>query len=262
MFGLPALVAFSFSRRPVRFGLSVGALLAAGTLYFGSQGGRLYSERSFFGVTWIATDSSGRFHHIFHGTTIHGGQHVDPAQRRVPIFYYFRSGPLGQFFDAFDSSGAIRKVAVVGLGAGGISCYAKPGQQWTYFEIDPVIERIARDPRLFTYLRDCPADLKVVMGDGRLSLAAVPDGSFDVMIMDAYNSDSMPVHLLTREALQLYSAKLAPGECCSSISQIGISTWSPYLAISLAMPDFNAWCSLTPTSPQGSLSRGRHPQDF
>ncbi len=210
MFGLPALIAFSFSRRPIRFGLAVGAILLAGTYYDGNRARVLYSERSFFGVTRVTEDASRRYHQILHGGTLHGGQWIEPARSREPIAYYSRTGPLGQFFEALAEPGVLRHVAVVGLGAGTISCYAAPGQEWTYFEIDPIVVQCARDPRFFTYLRNCPADLKVVLGDGRLSLASVPDAAFDVLVLDAYNSDSLPVHLLTREAVQLYLRKLAP----------------------------------------------------
>jgi hypothetical protein len=102
-------------------------------------------------------------------------------------------------------------VAVVGLGAGSLACYHKSGQQWTFYEIDPSVERIARDPRYFTLLRDCAPDAGLVLGDARLSLAHAPAQGYDLLILDAYSSDSIPIHLITREALALYLDKLAPG---------------------------------------------------
>jgi spermidine synthase len=104
-----------------------------------------------------------------------------------------------------------QRVAAVGLGAGAVACYARPGQEWTFYEIDPEVERIARDPKCFTYLGDCAGVVKVVLGDARLSLQRVPDGYFGLMILDAYNSDTIPLHLITREALALYLQKLASG---------------------------------------------------
>jgi spermidine synthase len=98
----------------------------------------------------------------------------------------------------------------VGLGSGAIACYAKQGQSWTYYEIDPVVERLARDTRFFTYLQDCEVDINVALGDGRLLLESAADSSHDLFIMDAYNADALPAHLLTREALQLYLRKLGP----------------------------------------------------
>jgi SAM-dependent methyltransferase len=102
-------------------------------------------------------------------------------------------------------------IGVIGLGTGSLACYARPGQDWTFFEIDPAIERIARDPELFTFLSECPGNHEVVIGDARLSLEEVPDEHFGVIVVDAFNSDSIPVHLLTMEAVELYMRKLAPG---------------------------------------------------
>jgi len=209
MFGLPVLVSFSFSRRPLRFALAVGAILWAGTFYLGGFGRVLYAKRSFFGVHRVTLDPSGRYRQLVHGGTLHGMQSVDPVRRREALTYYYRSSPLGQVFEAFSRT-ANRNVALVGLGAGEIVSYARPGDHWTAYEIDPTVERIARDPRFFTFLQDSPVEVKVVLGDGRLSLASVPDESYDIMVIDAFSSDSVPIHLTTREALQLYLAKLTP----------------------------------------------------
>ncbi len=92
-----------------------------------------------------------------------------------------------------------------------MACYARPGQDWTFYEIDPAIEKIARDPELFTFLSECPGNHEVVIGDARLSLNDVPDGHFGVIVVDAFNSDSIPVHLITKEAVELYMSKLASG---------------------------------------------------
>jgi hypothetical protein len=103
------------------------------------------------------------------------------------------------------------RIGVVGLGAGSLAAYARPGQTWTFFEIDPTVERIARTPDLFTYMSDCGAVCDVELGDARLSIAKTTDASFDVLILDAFSSDGIPVHLITREALGLYLSKLADG---------------------------------------------------
>src|SRR5204863_5540749 len=149
-----------------------------------------------------------RFHRLLHGTTVHGVQAVDPAFSHEPLGYYVRQGPAGDVFAALDGPPG-RRVSVAGLGSGGLSAYAAAGEQWIYYEIDPVVQKIASDPQLFRYLTDCPASLRVVLGDARLSLAATRD-RYDLMIFDAYSSDAIPVHLLTREALHLYLDRLAP----------------------------------------------------
>jgi hypothetical protein len=102
------------------------------------------------------------------------------------------------------------RVAAVGLGAGSLACYVEPGDSWQFFEIDPSVVRIARDPRRFTFLTSCAPDVPIVLGDARLTLAREPDGQYDLIIIDAYSSDSIPIHLATREAMAVYKAKLAP----------------------------------------------------
>ena len=104
-----------------------------------------------------------------------------------------------------------QRVGVVGLGAGTLAAYAAPGERWTFFEIDPVVIEVARDRDLFTYLRDAQGTIDVVLGDGRRSLAAIPDGAFGLLVLDAFSSDAVPVHLLTREAIALDLQKFAPG---------------------------------------------------
>ncbi len=210
VFGVPAVVCFFFSRRPLRFVLGLAALLLAGTFYHGEQGRALHTERSFFGVHRVTLDPTGRHHLLIHGNTLHGQQSLDPARRNEPLTYYHRTGPIGQILTAFGTDPR-RKIAAVGLGAGSLAAYAAPRQAWTYFEIDPVVASLARDARYFTFLRDSPADLRVVLGDARLTLAAAPDGAFDVIVLDAFSSDAIPVHLVTREAFALYQRKLAPG---------------------------------------------------
>lgn len=102
------------------------------------------------------------------------------------------------------------RVAIIGLGTGALACHGGAGQNYTFYEIDPMIEKIARDPRLFTYLRDCAPRVTVVIGDARLSLAEAADRFYDVIVLDAFSSDVIPIHLLTREALQLYVRKMRP----------------------------------------------------
>ncbi|MCJ7818726.1 MAG: fused MFS/spermidine synthase, partial [Syntrophales bacterium] len=170
-----------------------------------------FQERNFFGVSKVAEDAPGRYHILTHGFTTHGAQSLDPARRREPLTYYHRTGPLGQVFAAFSGPRAKQEVAVIGLGTGTIACYAQAGQHFTFYEIDPTMEQIARDPRYFTYLSDCPAEVKIILGDGRLSLRGAPESFYDMIILDAFSSDAIPIHLVTREALSLYLSKLKEG---------------------------------------------------
>ncbi len=210
VFGVLALGAFVVARYPLRFALSVAALLLAGSFYHGEKGRVLHAERSFFGVHRVTLDPTGHFRLLVHGMTLHGQQSLDPARRREPLTYYHRHGPIGDVLAAVARDPA-KRIGVVGLGSGSLAAYAAPRQPWTYFEIDPVVEKLARDDRYFTFLRDSPGDIRVVLGDARRSIARERDAAFDGLIVDAYSSDAIPVHLVTREALALYARKLARG---------------------------------------------------
>lgn len=195
--------------RPLRFGLALGAVMI-GAFLATNRSPVLYSERTFFGVQQVLGDEGGRFHRLMHGTTLHGIQSTDPNLKTEPLSYYHRDSPVGQVLQELPIAESPR-IGVIGLGTGSLACYASPDQEWTFFEIDPEMERIARNPRLFSFLSDCPGQHEVVLGDARLSLEDVPDGRFGVLVVDAFNSDSIPVHLLTREAMELYLSKLTPG---------------------------------------------------
>jgi hypothetical protein len=210
MFGLPAVVCYTFLERPVRFALGLGALMLAGGLYHGVHGTVLYRTRSFFGVHRVTLDPAGEYRMLVHGNTVHGQQSVAPSRRDEPLTYYHRTGPMGRVFAALRGDDRLGRVALVGLGAGALACYAEPGQEWTYYEIDPAVARIARDERLFTFLPDAErrgVRLGVVLGDARLTLARGTDPC-GVLVVDAFSSDAIPVHLLTREALRVYLARL------------------------------------------------------
>ena len=209
-FGLGAGIALNFIRRPLRFGLAMAAIALAASLPFGEEESELLQERSFFGVHRVTASPDGRFHNLTHGTTTHGAQARSPALRRVPLTYFHPAGPAGQLMGSL-APGLKQRTAVIGLGAGSLACYGRPGQRWTFYELDPTVERIARDPRLFTYLRDCPPRIDVVAGDARLSLERAGREGYGVLVADAFSSDAIPTHLLTREALSLYRAKLRPG---------------------------------------------------
>jgi hypothetical protein len=167
----------------------------------------LHRERSFFGVYRVTASEGGDLHRLIHGTTRHGAQDFSHGRERTPISYYHRRSPIGQLLSALPPSVTTRS-AIIGLGTGSVACYSKPGERWTFYEIDPTVERIARDPRLFTYLRVCAGDFDVILGDARLRLPRAPDRDYGLIMADAFSSDAVPVHLITREALALYRSKL------------------------------------------------------
>jgi hypothetical protein len=206
---LLGVVCFSFRYRPIRFGFGMGAILLVGSLWTGEQEQILYKERNFFGIHRVVHDPKGNYHLLFHGAILHGAQSLDPKRIHEPLAYYHPTGPLGQVFGLFPKNPDHARVAVIGLGTGSAAGYARPGQYWTFYEIDPAVERIAKESRYFTFLKDCPAKISVVIGDARLSLANARHQSYDLIVLDAFSSDAIPIHLLTKEALKLYLAKLS-----------------------------------------------------
>jgi len=211
VFGYSMVWCLSFGKRPVRFALGLAALLLASTAYTGPFGHILRTERSFFGVYRVTDDDDRKYRMLFHGGTIQGVQSLDPARRHEPLSYYTRTGPIGQVFAALTGDVAESEVAIVGLGVGSMACYFRPSQHFTVYEIDPAVKEIAENSRYFTFVRDCAPLLRVVLGDARLSLREAPDHHYGLMILDAFSGDSIPMHLLTREAVRLYLDKLAPG---------------------------------------------------
>jgi len=207
-FGIPLAAGYLFSFRPVRFGLGIAAIFLASIVRPDPFGAPLDIERSFFGVHRVMLDTANNVRVLFHGRTLHGVQSLDPARAREPLAYYTRTGPAGQLFETHRAT--TKSVGLVGLGAGALAALSEPGQRWTFYEIDPAVVHLARDAGYFSYLRDAPGRVDVVVGDARLSLARDTNRRFDILVLDAFSSDAVPVHLLTREALQLYLARLNP----------------------------------------------------
>jgi SAM-dependent methyltransferase len=208
--GLPLLVAALFWARPLRYALALAGILAAS--FVAERGGTtLRIDRTFFGVHRVLIGEWGDYVVLMNGGTVHGLQALRPARRRECLAYYSRVGPAGQVFESLRGRRTPREVAVLGLGAGTLACYATAGQHWTFFEIDPAVANIANTPGYFTYLADAPGQVGIVIGDARLSLTHMPTQSFDVLVLDVFSSDAVPVHFLTREALQIYLRHLATG---------------------------------------------------
>ena len=169
----------------------------------------LHAERTFFGVYRVTQDRKGEYRALAHGTTLHGMQALHGPEKGEPLTYFHRNGPFGQAFAGLSQAQQPRHVAVIGLGVGTLAAYAQPGQRWTFYEIDAAVERIARNPQYFDFLERCGERCRVVIGDARLSLARGAE-PYEVMVLDAFSSDSIPMHLLTSEALALYLKGLQP----------------------------------------------------
>ncbi len=204
----PALLLFSGRRLLFATGMACIIVIPAASQLAVSP----LMTRSFFGVYRVRDLPDQGIIQLVHGTTIHGVQGTRPGEMLTPFSYYSEVGPFGRAFAALRRHAvSTSAIGLVGLGTGQLACYARPGESWTFHEIDPVVERIARDTRWFQFLSRCGNDPKVRLGDARLSLSADPAVRYDLLIIDAFSSDAIPVHLLTREALALYLARLAPG---------------------------------------------------
>ena len=260
-FALMVAAASMFVNRAGAFGLM--ALLFVGVIAFGRPEGAgrvLLAARSFFGVHRVIDAADRSFHLLQHGSTTHGRQEWPTGTRCEPTGYYHRSNPIGQLFGAAD--GRFKRVAGIGLGAGGLACYAGRGDRWTYYEIDPVVERIARDPRYFTYLQNTQGHVDVVLGDGRLTLRRAAPGAYDLIMLDAFSSDAIPVHLLTREAVELYLSRLQP----SGIVAVHISNrylnLEPVLAALAQQEGLFALANVDDRIPAADTRIGRFPSHW
>jgi hypothetical protein len=210
--------------------------------------GRVETVRSFFGVHKIVVTPHGQYHVLMHGTTIHGAQKFQNDDgtpvtgRPEPITYYHKDGGIGQAIAAVrERKGAPLRVAVIGLGSGTLTCASEPGETWKFFEIDQSMVDTARDPKYFTYIQNCEPDLKPVIGDARLTFAKEPDGIYDLIIVDAYSSDAIPIHLATEEAMAIYKAKLAPqGAVVMHVSNRHLELSSVVVGIAKAN-DLQSW---------------------
>jgi spermidine synthase len=208
------LIALVLLRDPLKFAAVAGILLLMGYI---NQQERGESVRNFFGVHKIYETDNGKYRVLLHGTTVHGAEMVSrnvvqlPGLRPVPLAYYHANSGLAKTIEA-----ARRKkpdalnVAVIGLGTGALACYARKEDSWTFYEIDQSIVDVASNPAYFTYKPICAPDAKLVLGDARLTITDAPDGAYDLIVVDAFSSDAIPIHLLTREAMAAYRAKLAP----------------------------------------------------
>jgi hypothetical protein len=242
-YGVPIVLSYTFVERSLRFALGVGAVLLASGFCSIFEERVSYQERGFFGVLKIEHEGyrfgedSFAFRRLVHGTTLHGIQLVYPPERHdEPLTYYHRSGPIGEVmmvFNGEDTPPEKMNLGVIGLGTGSMAAYARPGQHLTFYDIDPIVKRLSFDEGpggdspfpYFTFVqnaRERGAELELVMGDARLTMEKkqLKDSEkYGVIVVDAFSSDAIPIHLITREAVQVYLDKLAPdGLLCFHIS--------------------------------------------
>ncbi len=220
--GIPLLACLVFSGRPVRFGMCALAFFLANGLNAVATDESLYVHRNFFGVIRVRPEvtADGKIvqHTLIHGGIDHGRQYVEGPKRYEPVTYFHPQGPIGQIFTAFKDRDEVEPYAVIGLGIGTLAAYGRPGQVVHFYEIDPAVRRLSLppegEPAYFFYLQDAlkkGVKVDVLMGDGRLKIREAEPKKYRIIVVDAFSSDAIPVHLLTREAVALYQAKLADG---------------------------------------------------
>jgi uncharacterized membrane protein (UPF0136 family) len=221
-YGVPVVMCYTFVERSLRFTLGVGAILLAGGFCGLFDDNVLYQERSFFGVLKVENeevrfgDEKYQFRRLIHGTTLHGMQFLDEDRREEPLTYYHRTGPIGQVMDVYNRD-ARRNLGVIGLGTGTMACYAQPDQNLTFYDIDPVVRRISFDTEhpYFTFVNDARqrgAHLDLVMGDARLMMERqklAESEKYGIIVVDAFSSDAIPIHLITLQALDVYLDKMS-----------------------------------------------------
>jgi hypothetical protein len=237
-YGVPIVLCYIFVERSLRFALGVGAILLANSFSDNLTINVLDQERSFFGVLMVKErafpydDERFEFRYLYHGTTLHGIQCRNEDRRDEPLTYYHRSGPIGQVMLAYNrphpDTGRLPNLAVIGLGTGTMACYAQPEQHLTFYDIDKLVRRLSFDGNnlYFTYVEDARRRRvhveDLVEGDARLKMEKKQfkeSEKYDIMVLDAFSSDAIPIHLITREALKIYLDKLSEdGLLCFHIS--------------------------------------------
>ena len=205
--GLVIACALSFWRDRPRIAASTLGMGACAFLVVAAWTGAdyVYSDRTFYGRLFV--HSSDGITTLVHGSTIHGFQSNRPGEETLPTSYHHPEGPLGDVFDAYPTL-QNEPVAIVGLGAGAMACYGTPASPWLLIEIDPVIVDLALDPSYFSFVERCTPSADIAIGDGRIVVQEAPEGFFSAIMLDAFNSDAPPVHLLTAEAIDLYFSRM------------------------------------------------------
>jgi len=198
-----AIALIVFSKTPVTIVCAIGLFL--GTDIFADKGAYLFKDRSFFGAHIVFETDNLRVYG--NGTTVHGYQAVDQdSHLPTPLSYYYPESPMAQILRS-EHGVQSKSIGIVGLGIGSLACYSQPGQQWEFYEIDAMVDRVARDTSMFNFMSECAPGSQTHLGDARIVLEH-QDFHFDTLVLDAYSSDSIPLHLVTLEAVQLYTERL------------------------------------------------------
>src|ERR1700722_11858331 len=238
LMAIPLVAAFLLRDRAWAFGaLSAALILCSHQLT--NRSNLVKIERGFFGVLElerINLPMLGNTRFLVHGTTLHGAQADDPARRCQPLLYYATTTPIGQVFTSLQDRKPSLRFGAIGMGAGTVAAYTRATDSLRFFEIDPLVIGMATDPAYFTYINGCArGQIDWVVGDARLTLAREPQDEFDLLLVDAFSSDSVPAHLLTVEAMRGYLARIKPdGVIIMHLSNRNLELMSPVAGVALA----------------------------
>lgn len=243
--------------------LVAALLIAVAIAWLPSGANRGESQRSFFGVYRVHPSADGLYSILIHGTTLHGAQRIyDDSGQSVddttPATYYYPGSPIGQTIaKRREVLGAQKgRYGIVGLGAGSSACHKREGETWRFYEIDPAVIAIAKNPKNFTFISKCLPDIDIVVGDARLTMAKEPNESFDLFIIDAFSSDAIPVHMLTAEAVKMYLDKLKPdGVVLLHTSNRYLDLESVLSAIQKELPQGTAGIVVSDNNADGSYAQ-------
>ncbi|WP_426050400.1 fused MFS/spermidine synthase [Brevundimonas sp. SL161] len=210
----PILAGFILRDRTPAF-VIIAAGIALSTAYIARGYEAAFTDRSFFGVMKIGVTEDprlgGQVNILMHGTTLHGAQPRNPAFACMPTLYYAPASPIGQTTQMLQLRRPALKIGVVGQGSGAMAGYKRAADEMKFFEIDPMVDRLSRDPQWFSFISGCAdGPIETVLGDARLTMARETAGTYDLLLIDAFSSDSVPTHLLTVEAIEGYLKLLKP----------------------------------------------------
>lgn len=203
------LLLFRLHERRWAFGLTILVIALCNPLIpWRGWSDKMLVDRNFYGVHIVSDDNGLR--KLTHGTTIHGEQSIGTPLERFPITYYFAGSGAEDVFTLLDDRPGPQRIAAMGLGTGSIACFWKGQRKFDFYEIDPAIARIASNKKYFTYLHKCMSKYRIIMGDARQEIAKASDHSYDLIFVDVFSSDNVPIHILTKEAVAMYQTKLKP----------------------------------------------------
>ncbi len=264
LFGVPAVLACVLIEKPRYFAVAMVCLIVGGASYSGFHGRALLQDRNFYGTLRVADSADGTLRQLIDGNTVHGRQRLDTDECLSLSYYYDPSSPaaraLNHYARAEPWPGRTDRVALIGVGIGSLSCLATPQQHWDLYELNPLVIHVATNPAYFDLIARSPAgSTTIIEGDGRVRIEEAPPSHYDVIVVDAFSSGSIPIHLLTLEALELYLDRLSPGGYLLFHVSNRMLDLPPILAAQADALDLTAYVVRDDYATDAELAAGKDP---